>query len=97
MDTTTNRSEKLKKLIAIALQYDDIKDMAPKVIAKGEGLLADKILDLARKHHIPIESDEDLASILSVIEIGDFISPQSYMVVSEIFSKIYQLNKQKYL
>lgn len=75
--------EKVKKKTAVALQYNR-GDEAPKVIATGKGILAEKILDKAKETDVPVYEDEKLAGTLSKLEIGDMIPPELYGVVAEI-------------
>ncbi|MCI5602199.1 MAG: EscU/YscU/HrcU family type III secretion system export apparatus switch protein [Lachnospiraceae bacterium] len=75
--------EKVKKKTAVALQYNR-GDEAPKVIATGKGILAEKILDKAKESDVPVYEDEKLAGTLSKLEIGDMIPPELYGVVAEI-------------
>ncbi len=82
--------EKQKK--AAALKYTHGEDRAPMVVAKGRGALADKILETARKHGIPIREDKTLVEILSSLELYEEIPPQLYKAVAEILAFIYALN-----
>lgn len=75
--------EKVKKKTAVALQYNR-GDEAPKVIATGKGILAEKILDKAKESDVPVYEDEKLVGTLSKLEIGDMIPPELYGVVAEI-------------
>lgn len=75
--------EKVKKKTAVALQYNR-GDEAPKVIATGKGILAEKILDKAKESDVPVYEDEKLAGTLSKLEIGDMIPTELYGVVAEI-------------
>ncbi len=68
---------------AIALSYD-FDDTAPKVLAKGSGLVAQNILDSAQKHDVPVYEDPKLAKMLTQLEIGDNIPPELYEIVAEI-------------
>lgn len=79
----------LKK--AVALGYDIDIDNAPKVLAKGEGKLANNIIKIAQENEIPIKKDEDLVELLSAIDIEKEIPSSMYKAVSEIFSFIYDL------
>lgn len=82
----------LKK--AVSLKYEPSEHEAPIVTAKGQGLIAEKIIALAKKHHIPIKDDPDLVEILSQLELEEQIPPAVYQVVAEIFTFIYYLNKK---
>lgn len=82
--------KQLKK--AVALQYDRVKDGAPKVTAKGSGKIADKIIELAKAHNIPIQDDPDLIEVLSSLEINEEIPPEIYVAVAELLAFIYSAN-----
>jgi flagellar biosynthesis protein len=79
---------------AVALRYTPKVDRAPKVTAKGSGLLAEKILELAQKHGIPIQEDPALVQILSQLDFYEEIPTSIYGVVAEILSFIYSMNKK---
>lgn len=72
-----------KKKLAIALEYN-AGDEAPVVIASGQGLLAEKIINKADEADVPVYEDSKLAKTLSKLEIGDMIPPELYGVVAEI-------------
>lgn len=82
----------LKK--AVALKYDPPRHEAPIVTAKGQGLVAEKIIEVAKKKHIPIKDDPDLVQILSQLELENQIPSSVYQVVAEIFTFIYHLNNK---
>lgn len=88
--------EKERKLLkkAVALKYEPARHDAPIVTAKGQGLVAEKIIEVAKKKHIPIKDDPDLVHILSQLELGDQIPSSVYQVVAEIFAFIYHLNNK---
>lgn len=68
---------------AVALSYDP-NDEAPKIIASGKGYLADRIIERAKENDVPLHKDDKLANTLSKLDIGDFIPPELYQVVSEV-------------
>ncbi len=72
-----------KKKQAIALEYDPVDD-APRVLASGTGVLAEKIIEKAKEANVPIHRDDKLADTLSRLEIGEMIPPELYEVVAEI-------------
>jgi flagellar biosynthesis protein len=80
---------------AVALKYLPKADRAPKVTAKGSGLVAEKIVDLAKKHGVPIQEDPTLVQILAQLDFYQEIPPSVYGVVAEILAFIYKMN-QKY-
>jgi len=79
---------------AASLKYDKIKSNAPTVTSKGKGVIAQNIIDVAKKHNIPIKKDEDLLEILSQIEINDEIPTELYEAVSQVFSFIYEMSNE---
>ncbi len=80
---------------ASSLSYDRERDRAPKLSAKGRGKVAEKIIEVAKLHNIPIHKDEDLAEILDKVEIEQEVPLEVYAVVAEVFSYIYKVNQQK--
>ena len=79
---------------AVALRYIPALDQAPKVTAKGSGLLAQKIIELAQKHGIPIKEDPVLIQILSQLDFYQEIPPSIYVVVAEILAFVYSVNNR---
>lgn len=79
---------------AVALEYDP-EDEAPRVIASGRGALAEKIIEKAQEHDVPIHRDDKLADTLSRLEIGDMIPPELYEVVAEILIFVDSMDKLK--
>lgn len=89
-----NKARKNEDDIAIALSYDIEKDNAPTVTAKGRGLIAEKILQTAHEHQISIHKDQDLAQLLSLVEIDQEIPVEAFSAVAEILSYLYQVNQK---
>lgn len=81
-------------IVAAAIQYDNRMDAAPKVIARGRGAIAEKIIALARKNDIPIKSDPALVQILSKLEIDEQIPVELYKAVAEILAFVYSANNR---
>ena len=76
---------------AVALVYERGKMNAPKVIAKGKNLIAEKIKEIAKKHDIPIVENPPLARALySSVEVGHFIPEKFYVAVAKILAKVYK-------
>ncbi|MFO7752565.1 MAG: EscU/YscU/HrcU family type III secretion system export apparatus switch protein [Desulfobacteraceae bacterium] len=80
---------------AVALTYDKARDDSPRVKAKGEGIIAEKIIDVARKHDVPVKDDPDLIEILSKLDIDEQIPPEIYVAVAELLAFVYSLNSKK--
>lgn len=82
--------------LAIALKYNAEGMMAPKVIAKGAGFIAERIKKIAREKEIPIIENKPLAQTLyKLVEIGDFIPVNLYRAVAEILAYVYRLKGMK--
>jgi flagellar biosynthesis protein len=79
---------------AIALRYEVDKDAAPVVIAKGQGLLAERILELARANGIHIQEDPDLTALLAQVEVNAAIPAELYAAVAQILAFVYRLNNR---
>ena len=75
------------KELAVALYYDE--ENAPRVTAKGEGALAQQILELAEQHGVPLERDQELAAMLAQIPLGDEIPENLYRAVAEVIAFAY--------
>lgn len=91
MASGKNKSNKIKK--ASALSYTPGEDSAPKVIASGKGVVAEKLIEKAKEAKIPIYEDQHLAETLSHISLGNEIPPQLYEVVAEVLSFISRLDE----
>ncbi len=79
---------------AVALKYHTKKDIAPRVTAKGEGLVAERIIKLAKENQVPIKEDPDLVQILSQVDINKEIPPPVFKVVAELLAFVYKLNRK---
>ncbi len=86
--------ENRKKQQAVALSYDP-NDQAPKVVAVGQGALAEKIIEKAQENHVPIHQDDKLVNTLSKLEIGELIPQELYQVVAEILVFVDGVDKIK--
>lgn len=81
--------EKRKK--AVALQYRHQVDRAPKVVAKGQGIIAERIMEIAAEHNIPLKRDPALIEVLSKMELEHEIPPELYRAVAEILAYVYKM------
>ena len=87
-------SKKVKKTSAAALRYDPAQDGAPTVVAAGQGLVAERILQEAQELNLPIHQDPELAQALSMVELGQGIPPELYAVVAQVFLFISESDEQ---
>lgn len=70
--------------LAIALHYNG--NGAPRVVAKGGGLIAERILETAREHNIPLQEDAALAAALARLELGREIPRELYVAVAHVLA-----------
>ena len=75
---------------AVALRYSGRG--APRVTAKGEGELAQKILEIAEQHGIPLHEDNELVRLLAQIDIGEEIPQSLYVAVAEVIAFAYLIS-----
>jgi flagellar biosynthetic protein FlhB len=80
--------------IAVAVRYDRATMGAPKVTAKGRGLIAQKIIQLAKKHDVPIVRDISLAHALFEVEMGRYIPRDLYEAVAEVLLFAWRLKQE---
>lgn len=83
---------KLRQL-AVALQYDKQTDHAPRIVAKGRGLIAEQILALAEENDIVIETNPVLAEALSHVEVDDTIPVELYEAVAAVIGFVLQQSR----
>ena len=88
------RKKQTKMKQAMALEYNP-KEEAPKVVASGRGVLAERIIEKAKEANVPVHQDSKLADTLSRVEIGEMIPPQLYDVVAEILVFVDAMDKIK--
>lgn len=82
--------------IACAIQYDPTEMAAPKLIAKGADLLAQKIKEVARENNIPIVENKPLArTIFKTMKIGQTIPRELFTAVAQVLSYVYKLKRKK--
>ena len=81
-----------KNKTAVALEYEP-GDQAPKVIATGQGKLAERIIEVAKESDVPIHKDAKLAESLSILDIGEYIPPELYNIVAEVLVFVDSMDK----
>jgi len=86
----------LPRLRAAALRYQPqapFLDAAPRLVAKGQGLLAERILTLAREHGISISQDPNLLNALEPLELNRLIPPELFQAVAILLATLYRTNQ----
>lgn len=76
----------------MALQYQAERDNAPRVKASGRGETAQRILEEAEKHGIPLQRDPDLLEVLAQVPLEEEIPPELYQAIAEILAFVYRVN-----
>lgn len=80
---------------AVALRYERQKNQAPQVVASGQGLLAAKILEVARDSDIPIHEDQELVEALRALPVGAEIPSELYELVAQVLAFVISLDKEQ--
>ncbi|MGE5470050.1 MAG: EscU/YscU/HrcU family type III secretion system export apparatus switch protein [Bacteroidota bacterium] len=75
---------------AVALAYRQI-DAAPRVVARGKGLIAEEIIARAREHGIYVHESPELVALLTQVDIDQSIPPQLYLAVAELLAWLYRI------
>ena len=88
-------SENIADKKAVALKYDMQQDVAPRVIAKGRGHVAEHILDTAQKNSVPVYRNKTLVNMLMALEIDREIPPELYKAIAEVMAYVYKMDKAK--
>ena len=79
---------------AVALAYEQ-GEYAPKIVAKGRGVVAEQIIARAKEHHIFIHQSKELVSLLMKVDMDDHIPTQLYQAIAELLVWIYELEQRQ--
>ncbi|TXI16554.1 MAG: flagellar biosynthesis protein [Nitrosomonas sp.] len=79
---------------AVALAYQE-GQMAPKVVAKGRGIIALEIIKRAKEAGIYVHESSELVSLLMQVNLDERIPPQLYVAVAELLAWLYRLDQEK--
>lgn len=79
---------------AAAIKYNPESDHAPKVVAKGKGILAEKIVNLAVENNVPVYEDPDVVEILSKVDIDEEIPYDLYQAIAQVLAFVYRENQR---
>lgn len=94
-DMTDRRDKEPHRRRAVALRYDATKEHAPRVVAAGSGLIADRILEIARASGVAVHEDADLVQTLAALDRGMEVPEPLYRAVAEVLAFVYRLNRAK--
>lgn len=82
---------------AVALKYNPEQDYTPVVVASGRGKVAERIINLAEEHGVPVYRDDSTAAMLTMLSVGEGIPPELYQVVAGIYVKVVELAKKGFV
>lgn len=71
---------------AVALLYDENRDVAPVIVASGLGYLAEKIVEIANENGVPVYEDNSLATVLTQLDLGTAIPEELYQAIVDIYT-----------
>jgi flagellar biosynthesis protein len=77
---------------AIALAYSQT-DAAPRVVARGKGLIAEQIISKAKEHGVYVHESAELVALLTQVNIDEHIPPQLYMAIAELLAWLYRIEQ----
>jgi flagellar biosynthesis protein len=80
---------------AVALRYRKEKESAPRIVAKGRGSIAERILQIAKEHNVPLKEDPQLVEVLSTLDVYQEIPPELYKAVAEILAFVYKMTRME--
>jgi flagellar biosynthesis protein len=84
------KPEQIKSAVALAYRETDA---APRVVAKGRGLIAEEIIARAREHGVYVHESPELVSLLLQIDLDQRIPPQLYVAVAELLAWLYRVER----
>lgn len=82
---------------AIALRYREGRDHAPRLTAKGQGEVADRIIAVAKAAGVPMHEDRDLVQLLGALQLDAEIPPTLYRAMAEVLAHVYRANAKSAL
>ncbi len=77
---------------AVALAYRQ-SDAAPRVVARGRGLIAEEIISKAHEHGVYVHESPELVALLTQVDIDQYIPPQLYVAVAELLAWLYRIEQ----
>lgn len=80
----------LRTAVALAYRQDD---SAPKIIAKGKGLIAEEIINRAKEHGIYVHESPEMVALLMQVDLDEQIPPQLYVAIAELLAWLYLMEE----
>lgn len=81
--------------VATALKYNSDDQVAPELVAKGKGVVAENIIKKAEEHHVTTYEDEQLSQQLYNLSVGDSIPEELYHVVAKVLAFVAELDESQ--
>lgn len=81
------------KQVAVALAYQK-GESAPKIVAKGKGLIAEEIISRAKEHGVFVHESKELVALLMQVDLDERIPPELYLVVAELLAWLYRIEQK---
>ena len=78
----------------MALRYRAGDDPAPRVVAKGQGHVADAILEIARREGVAVREDRSLVEVLGKLEVDQVIPPELYEALAKLLAWVYEQDRR---
>ncbi|MBD8497045.1 EscU/YscU/HrcU family type III secretion system export apparatus switch protein [Paenibacillus arenosi] len=94
MSRKSSTSTPQKRGKAVALSYEPGQATAPVVVAKGQGLLAERIVATAVENGVPIQEDASLVEVLSKLDLDQQIPAELYQLVAEVLTFVYRSDQR---
>ncbi len=92
MSETGKPEQERKK--AVAVEYDRQTMIAPKIVAKGQGIVADNIIEQAVLYNVPVYQNKSLAGLLMALELDREIPADLYKAVAEVLVFVYNADSK---
>ena len=92
--STDNQTPRAPQGEAVALAYT-AGDAAPRVVAKGRGLIAREIIERAHEAGVFVHESPELVSLLMQVDLDERIPPQLYVAVAELLAWLYGIEQSK--
>lgn len=82
-----------ERALAVALAYAP-GDAAPRVVARGKGLIAEEIINRAKSHGVYVHESPELVTLLLQVDLDEHIPPQLYVAVAELLAWLYRIEEK---
>lgn len=82
-----------ERALAVALAYAP-GDAAPRVVARGKGLIAEEIINRARSHGVYVHESPELVTLLLQVDLDEHIPPQLYVAIAELLAWLYRVEEK---